>query len=254
MRFFNRHRPMRDHSIVLMPRQSKLMGVFKFCVLLLLVLSIPATYWYARQAGQWSQADVVQERDGLLVQREEIVRELNASRQHAQQLQVDLLVAVESGAENRGMVQELEQQLFHLQQDLAQYQGALVPNAASPGVRIQAFELQATDDPGRFRYKIMVSRVGDEEDTFKARLVMQVHGRQNGTEISLPLAELTDADDDDGILLDFRYFQVVPAGSENAEMRLPEGFEPMRVELQALQNGSTVVERTFEWTATGAKP
>jgi hypothetical protein len=229
-------------------------GALKLCVLLLLVLAIPATYWYAWQAGLRSQADVLQERDGLLVQREEIVRELNASRQHAQQLEVDLLVAVESVAENRGMVQELEQQLFHLQQDLAQYQGALEPNAASPGVRIQAFELQATDDPNRFRYKIMVSRVGDEDDTFQARLVIQVHGRQNGKEISLPLADLTDVDDDDGIALDFRYFQVVPAGSENAEMRLPEGFEPMRVELQALQNGSTVVERSFEWTVTGAKP
>jgi hypothetical protein len=254
MRVFNRHRPMRDHSIVLMPRKSKLIGALKFVSLLLLILAIPATYWYAWQASLRLQADVLQERDGLLVQREEIAYELNASRQHAQQLEVDLLVAVESVAENRGMVQELEQQLFHLQQDLAQYQGALEPNAASPGVRIQAFELQATDDPNRFRYKIMVSRVGDEDDTFQARLVIQVHGRQNGKEVSIPLAELTDADNETGILLDFRYFQVVPADGQKSELHLPEDFEPMRIELQALQDGSALVERTFEWTVIGAKP
>jgi hypothetical protein len=254
MRVFNRHRPMRDHSIVLMPRKSKLIGALKFVSLLLLILAIPATYWYAWQASLRLQADVLQERDGLLVQREEIAYELNASRQHAQQLEVDLLVAVESVAENRGMVQGLEQQLFHLQQDLAQYQGALEPNAASPGVRIQAFELQATDDPNRFRYKIMVSRVGDEDDTLQARLVIQVHGRQNGKEVSIPLAELTDADNETGILLDFRYFQVVPADGQKSELHLPEGFEPMRIELQALQDGSALVERTFEWTVIGAKP
>lgn len=251
---FKRRRPMREHSIVLMPRKSKLVGALKIAAFLALILAIPASAWQAWEAGLRSQAGVVQERDRLLAQQEEMFGELNAARERAQQLEVDLLVAIESVAENRGMVQELEQQLFHLQQNLAQYQGALVPTAASPGVRIQAFELQPTEDPDRFRYKIMVSRVGDEEDTFQARLVMQIHGLQNGKETSIPLSDLTDAEDAGGIPLDFRYFQVVPAGGERSELRLPEGFAPIRVELQAIQDGSTVVDRSFEWTATGATP
>lgn len=251
---FKRRRPMREHSIVLMPRKSKLVGELKRAAFVALILAIPAGAWQAWEAGLRSQAGVVQERDRLLAQQEGMLGELNAARERAQQLEVDLLVAIESVAENRGMVQALEQQLFHLQQNLAQYQGALVPTAASPGVRIQAFELQPTEDPDRFRYKIMVSRVGDEEDTFQARLVMQIHGLQNGKEISIPLSDLTDAEDAGGIPLDFRYFQVVPTGGERSELRLPEGFAPIRVELQAIQDGSTVVERSFEWTATGATP
>lgn len=251
---FKRRRPLREHSIVLMPRKSKLLGWLKIVGVLSLVLAIPAAAWQGWHAGLNSQAGIAQERDRLLLQREELLVELTAARERAQQLEVDLLVAVESVTENRGMVQELEQQLFHLQQDIAQYQGALVPTAASPGVRIQAFELQPTEDPDRFRYKIMVSRVGDEEDTFQAQLLMQVHGLQDGTMTSLPLADLTEADDSAGIVLDFRYFQVVPAAGEDFELLLPEGFEPLRVELQAVQNGSTVVERSFEWTATGATP
>lgn len=251
---FKRRRPMREHSIVLMPRKSRLLGALKIVGILVLILAIPVSAWQAWQAGLRSQADVVQERDRLLAQREELLAELTGARERAQQLEVDLLVAVESVAENRGMVQALEKQLFHLQQDLAQYQGALVPAATSPGIRIQAFELQPTEDPGRYRYKIMVSRVGDEADTFQAQLRIQVQGLQNGEIKSIPLAELTEAEDAEGIALDFRYFQVVPSAGEASELLLPAGFEPLRVELQAVQDGSTIVERSFEWTTTGATP
>jgi hypothetical protein len=251
---FKRRMSLREHSVVLMPRKSKLLSALKILGVLLLMLAIPASAWQAWQAGLRSQADVVQERDRLLVQREDLLAELTAARERAQQLEVDLLVALESVSENRGMVRELEQQLFHLQQDLAQYQGALVPNATSPGIRIQAFELLPTEDTERFRFKVMVSRVGDEDDTVQAQLRMQVHGMQDGEMTSMPLADLTDADDADGIALDFRYFQVVPTPGTQWELRLPEGFQPVRVELQAVQDGSTMVERSFEWTATGATP
>tara|TARA_R110001599_G_scaffold13928_3_gene61701 strand:+ start:24574 stop:25338 length:765 start_codon:yes stop_codon:yes gene_type:complete len=246
-----RRRPLRDHSVVLMPRNSKLVGALKILVVLILILAIPLSAWLAWEAALRSQTDVKFERDRLLVQREELVAELTSTRERAQQLEVDLLVALESVTENRGMVQELEQQLFHVQQDLAQYQGVLEPAAASPGVRIQAFELLPTEDPDRFRYKIMVSRVGEEEDTFQARLLMQIHGLMDGEMVSLPLADLTEADDAEGIALNFRYFQVVPSPGTESELLLPEGFEPKRVELQALQNGSAVVERSFEWTDAG---
>lgn len=251
---FKRRTPLREHSVVLMPRKSKWLSVVKWVGVLMLLLAIPASAWLAWQAGLRSQADVVLERDRLLEQREELLVELTSARERAQQLEVDLLVALESVSENRGMVQELEQQLFHLQQDLAQYQGALVPSASSPGIRIQAFELLPTEEPDRFRFKVMVSRVGEEEDTIQAQLRMQVHGVQDGEATSIPLAMLTEADDAKGIALDFRYFQVVPAPGVEWELNLPEGFEPLRVELQALQDGSAVVERSFEWTATGATP
>jgi len=88
----------------------------------------------------------------------------------------------------------------------------------------------------------------------QAQLRMSVHGLQDGKKTTLPLAQLTEADDADGIALDFRYFQVVPTSDAEWELRLPEGFEPLRVDLQALQDGSAVVERSFEWTATGATP
>src|SRR5690606_15425826 len=92
----------------------------------------------------------------------------------------DLLVAQQSASDGQQVIDDLEQQLFRLQQDLAQYQGALAPNAMNPGLRFQAFELQATDVPGVFRYKVMVSRVGNESDTVQAQLTIAVQGKLEG--------------------------------------------------------------------------
>lgn len=189
----------------------------------------------------------------LLAERAGVQAELEGIRNHNQQLQVDLLVARESLADGQAAIEELEQQLFRLQQDLAQYKGALTPKAMAPGIRIQAFELQHTDEPGVFRYKVMVSRVGNESDTVEADLHIQVQGKLNGKAAKLSLAELTGGRDE-SLALEFRYFQVVPANGNTAELTLPTGFVPEQVHLTAERNGKQLLEQTMEWTETAVKP
>lgn len=178
-----------------------------------------------------------------------IQTELEETRLRHQQLEVDLLVARQALVDSQAAVAELEQQLFRLQQDLAQYQGALVPNAMAHGVRIQAFELQRTDIIGIFRYKIMVSRVGSESDTVQARLLLTLQGRQGDEQVRYPLKELTSSRTE-YLPLDFRYFQVVP-GNDDAELVLPLGFEPEQIELKVEHDGKIVLEQTLKWAETG---
>lgn len=177
--------------------------------------------------------------------------ELEETRLRHQQLEVDLLVARQAAADNLAVVDDLEQQLFRLQQDLAQYQGALVPKAMTHGVRIQAFELQRTDVPGIFRYKVMVSRVGNENDTVEAKLSIILQGEQEGEAVRYPLGELT-AGRTESLPLNFRYFQVVP-GSEGGELMLPLGFEPEQIQLKVEHDGKVLLEQTLEWVETGAR-
>lgn len=189
----------------------------------------------------------------LLDERAGIQAELEDIHNRNQQLEVDLLVARESLVDGQETIQELEQQLFRLQQDVAQYKGALAPKAMAPGIRIQAFELQHTDVPGVFRYKVMVSRVGNESDTVEADLHIQVRGKLAGKAAQLSLAELTDGRHK-SLELSFRYFQVVPANGNDAELTLPAGFVPDQVRLTAKQNGKVMLEQTMDWTETGVKP
>jgi len=68
------------------------------------------------------------------------------------------------------------------------------------------------------------------------------------------MAELAPEVEADALALNFRYFQVVPARSEQARLNLPEGFAPQQVTLTARHGGETLVEQSFEWTVTGAAP
>ena len=111
--------------------------------------------------------------------------------------------------------------------------------------------MPSTDVPGVFRYKIMVSRVGNESDTVTADLLLNLKGTQEGQPAEYSLAELT-VGQTESLALNFRYFQVVP-GTEDAELMLPLGFEPQQIQLRVEHEGKVLPEQTLEWTETGAR-
>lgn len=242
------------HTLAVVPVETRATRLRRQALTLVLLLAIPAAGWLGWDAALRSQKKVIQEHEILLNSHLEMQADLVQAQERYQQLEVDLLVSREAALDSRQVISQLEQQLFRLQQDLATYQGALAPNAMIPGLRIQAFELQATDDDRIFRYKVMVSRVGNESDTTQAQLFLEVEGIQAGKDVTLPLSELTPTSEEDGLGLNFRYFQVVPASSSQAELRLPEGFEPTRVRLRAEHDGKKLVEQIFDWVVIGAKP
>ncbi|PAU85724.1 hypothetical protein CK507_17550 [Pseudomonas sp. WN033] len=251
---FKKRAPLREQDVVFMPRNGKYARLWRGILLALLFLAVPISGLLGWRLALETQRELLKDHAELLQRQSELLQELDGNRQRYQQLEVDLLVARESVSEGREVIHDLEQQLFRLQQDLAQYQGALAPSALTPGLRIQAFELHATESPQVFRYKVMVSRVGSESDTVQARLLVRLQGKQGGRSVTLPLSALSELENDEGLELDFRYFQVVPGNSRAAELTLPEDFEPERVLLSAQQNGKTLVEQTFDWTVTGVRP
>lgn len=244
----------RDHHVTLQPRESRMQRRWRRGMVILLLISIPVSAWQGWEAAMRQQQPLRLERDALIERQAQLTKELEDARQRYHQLEVDVLVARDAVAEGQQIIHELEAQLFKQQQSLAQYQGVLVPSATAPGLRIQAFELQATDSSDAFRYKVMVSRVGDESETLKAKLVVSVSGKRDGKTETLSLAELSPALGSDSLDLNFRYFQVVPARSEQALLTLPEGFVPQQVKLVATRDDDTLVEQVFDWTVTGAVP
>ena len=195
-------------------------------------------------------SETMQDHQRLRDERAGIQVELEDIRLRHKQLEVDLLVARQSIVDGQAVIADLEQQLFRQQQNLAQYQGALVPNALAPGVRIQAFELMPTSVPGVYRYKIMVSRVGSESEMLEAGLHFALQGKLEGEDVQVSLAELSGGRTA-SLPLNFRYFQVVPGG-DDAELMLPLGFEPEQIQLKVEQDGKVLLEQVMEWAETGA--
>lgn len=241
------NRPADEPSLSLLPAASA-PGSRRWLTWVLLA-SLPLCGWLGWSAAMHSAG--MQDYQRLRDERSGMQAELDETRHRYQQLEVDLLVARQSAEDGQDTIADLEQQLFKLQQDLVQYQGALVPNATTPGVRFQAFEVQRTEVPGVFRYKIMVSRVGNESDTVQAQLSIAIDGQLDGEQTRVSLAELTGGRTS-SLGLNFRYFQVVPENGNEAELMLPVGFVPETVHLRAEQDGKLLLEQTMEWTETGA--
>ena len=219
---------------------------------LLLVLAIPVSFalgWYWPQAQpQQAPADT----QALLTRLAEQEQELELLRQRLAVVGSSDKVTQQAMEQNRRTIKLLEEQIFKQQQDLAFYKGVLAPASRREGLRIRTFELQATDTPRIFRYKILLSRVGKDDKPLQGQLQVTVEGQQGGKDISLELASLTQGSGDSlheqAIPFAFRHFQAIPEGVRFAELELPEDFEPLEVRLRASVKGqSQPLERRFSW-------
>jgi hypothetical protein len=127
----------------------------------------------------------------------------------------------------------------------------LAPASRREGLRIRTFELQATDRPLHFRYKILLSRVGKDDKPLVGQLVVTVEGRQGSKAVSLQLATLTqdlpDQFSGQAIPFTFKHFQAIPEAGRFAELKLPDGFVPQQIRVRAEVKGEKPLERTFKW-------
>lgn len=219
--------------------------------LLLLILLIPLAFY----AGTWWQAHKPQvslsEAQPSQARVAELESELDQLRQRLTVVGSGEKLAQQANEQSRLTIKLLEEQIYKQQQDLAFYKGVLAPASRREGLRVRTFELQATDDPRHFRYKVLLSRVGKGDTALAGQLLITVEGRQDGKAVSLPLADLTQGLPDQlnaqAVPFAFKHFQAIPDAGRFAELRLPEGFEPSLVRVRAEVKGEKPLERTFKW-------
>ncbi|MCQ4348967.1 hypothetical protein NGA35_16350 [Pseudomonas stutzeri] len=215
---------------------------------LALLLALPVAFF----AGHWqSQRQFAERLDQARVQAEQLQLrsvELEQLRRQLAVTESGAQLARQAGEQNRQTIKLLEEQVFQLQQELATYREVLAPDSSREGLRIRAFQLQSTEDPRRFRFQILLSRVGPDEPPLAGLLQVELRGRQGGRNRSLPLTELSEALPAEGLPFAFRHFQAIPEGGQFAELVLPEGFEPLEVVLRARVEGQRLpLERSFRW-------
>ena len=220
--------------------------------LILLLMAVPAAFYI----GSWWRAEMVREELSRLEASQsgfdEQSRALDDLRQRMAVVSSGEQLAQQANEQSRLTIKLLEEQIFKQQQELAFYQGVLAPDSRDDGLRIRSVDVHPTEQPGVFRYKILLSRVGKDDQPLQGHLRILVEGRQNGKTLKLPLAELSDdlpvGTNEKGVALNFRHFQAIPEGGRQGELRLPDGFEAQHIAIQAQIKGSKPVERQFKWT------
>jgi hypothetical protein len=138
--------------------------------------------------------------------------------------------------------------IAQLQEDVLFYKQITEPaNAkAEQGLMIGRFDLVATKDPRRLRYKIEFRQQGGN-GKLAGHANVNVVGDQDGERVSLPLSSVSKSEKNLDIPLSFRYFQNV-----EGELEFPEGFTPERMQVSAESAGSKTikaksVQKSFAW-------
>lgn len=228
------------------PRKERLLRVSLVLLLLALPGAFLAGHWRASEEAGQAFDDYRNLRASERLQ----AQELRQLRQRMAVLESSEHLARQATEQSRQTIKLLEEQIYELQQEVASYKEILAPAGRREGLRIRAFELQATDTPRLFRYKLLLSRVGRDDQPLRGRLQVSVQGRQNGKEATLSLESLSREFTERAIPFAFKHFQSFPEGGQFASLELPEGFAPRQVKVRAEIKGQTrPLERTFKWIA-----
>lgn len=193
--------------------------------------------------GAWWQASQMNAPYALLPTNEAVTAELE---QRMLVLASASDVARQADEHNRQTIKSLEEQIFKLQQELAFYKGVIAPGTRREGLRVRSLDLQSTAEPRVYRYNIMLSRVGADNEVLSGELHVTVKGKVDGKPAQLELEQLSD-ESAGPIAFEFKHFQAIPATGRFAEMHLPEGFEPEQIEVRAEVKGQEPLKRTFNW-------
>lgn len=231
------------------PRRARRLRWLIVLLVLCLPLAFVAGVVWQRLQPQVSST-VPAQADGR-AQDEQLQRELDELRQRVAVLSSAETLSQQANEQNRLTIKLLEEQIYKQQQDLAFYKGVLAPGTRREGLRIKAFELQATDKPALYRYKILLSRVGKGEAPLEGQLQVAIVGKQGDRDVTLDLnslgGDLPDALPDQPISFAFKHFQAIPDVGRFAELLLPEGFIPSDIKVRAEVEGQKPLLRTFKW-------
>lgn len=225
------------------PRQQRRKRIFLAIALLAFPLLVLGAYW---KGGEDSR-ERIRELESIEEHYEQISRELAQSQQMQAVLSSGERLGRQANEQSRQTIKLLEEQIYKLQQDLAFYKGVLAPASRREGLRIRSFELQITDDPLLYRYKLLLSRVGTDDKPLEGQVRISVVGERQGAEVELDLAELS-KEWTSTTSFAFRHLQAFPEGARYADLRLPEDFTPSQVKVRAdIKGQRQPLERTYNW-------
>lgn len=154
----------------------------------------------------------------------------------------------ESANNVRKLVRQLEDDKATLNRELTFYKNIMAPEDLAPGVRVAGFDLEYGDEPGHYRFRLIISQIARDNPFRRGSVSVTISGQKDNKADTISLLSLAGYDDDSAPL-GFRYFQAVPESRGFLKFELPEGFEPETIHVNAsIQRGSVRrIDKTYEW-------
>lgn len=199
-------------------------------------------YWWGWHAGAGFESTAVGELKRL---RSQIVTDRKTMADLRQQIANARAAASldrTAAEEVRTSLMKEKDRLAELQEQIRFYRSLMAPGARQKGLSVRGLDIERTDAPDRFRFKLVVQQLADKHPLLSGQLNFEIKGEVGGREKTLALKDVCDDYDSRDIKLRFKYFQNI-----EGVMQLPAGFEPRSVHIVARASGGHDVDRQFDW-------
>jgi len=146
-------------------------------------------------------------------------------------------------------IRTLRERVAQLEEDIVFYRQVVTEETEDTGLVIGQFDISATAQVDRFRYKLVMRQEDADGDTYlQGHLNVSIVGQQNNEQVVYALRDISSAEDELDIRLRFKFFQNI-----EGVMELPAGFTPDRIQIAAVS--TEPVEKTlnqdFSWVVEG---
>ncbi|NMT63345.1 DUF6776 family protein [Marinobacter orientalis] len=215
--------------------------------LILLVFSITAAvvgYAAGMAQGGFRFSTAEESRDRLEEQVEQLRNQNREASQQLVNLERGRTIDAEALNQARRTIVDLETQIASLKADLTFYKNIMAPSETSKGLQVDRLTMQQGRDDDTYGFKLVLTQIGDNKSYISGVVAVNVIGMRNEEKEVIALRDLSDDIDDLGVRFRYRYFQDI-----EGLLRLPDGFEPLEVQVVARAEGnkSSQAERTFDW-------
>jgi hypothetical protein len=234
----------KQEKMIVVPYRPLRIYWVRGCVVLALLVCGGGAYLYGFTAAIRENGEARVERDRLQDAMVEMERENGLLRQQFLNLEQASTVDKQALENVQQTIVGLRENISQLEEDVLFYKQIMSPENDESGLAIGQLDLVATDVPGRIRYKMELKQQGNNENLIDGYANINVLGMRNYQEISIPLHELSESEQETDIRLQFRYFQNI-----EGELVLPEDFEPTKVQILAVAEGDNAktVQKSFGW-------
>lgn len=238
-------KPSEQYRMMVVPHRPFWRFLRYFFFVIVFALLIPLSYF----VGQWHAVDdytrTLSEHSVYKQQLASARSELEKLQQQKSNLALGSEVDRKANEELRTEIVSLKSELASLEQDNNFYRELMSPGPADRGIVIDVPFVEATQNADQYKYNFVIKQIAAQHNTVSGYIEFVLVGHKDNETSRIPLMDLSETVSAARLKLSFKYFQRF-----QGEMRLPEGFEPVGIELKLVSQRprSLVIDKKFGWS------
>lgn len=239
----------KQERMVVVPHRPRRRVLFTAAVLLGVLASALGGWAYGYYKTMLSQETIQADRAELLADLQTVQTENAELKRQIAILDRSSMMDQRATEEVQSTIRTLRERVAQLEEDIVFYRQVVSEEIEDTGLVIGQFDISATAQAGRFRYKLVMRQEDADGDTFLLGHVnINIVGQQDNEQVVYSLRDVSSDEDELDIRLRFKFFQNI-----EGVLELPEGFTPDRIQIAAASTEPVVktLNQDFSWVVEG---